>query len=54
MAQVDVLLGILTGKIDVVRWTTEVKGARHARVAVRDIESTEVTRVPVMVTLNSV
>jgi hypothetical protein len=52
--QVNVLLGIMTVKVDIVRWTTEVEGARHARVAVRDIQAAGVTRVPIIVTLDCV
>ncbi len=54
MAQVDVLLGVLSGEIDVVGWMTEVEGACHAGVAVGDSETAGIARVPVTATLDGV
>jgi hypothetical protein len=50
MAQVDILLGVLTIKVDIVHRLT-MSGASHACVPVGNIESTRVASVPVGVTL---
>jgi hypothetical protein len=47
MVQIDVLVGILAGEIDVVGWLAEVHGARHACVAISNTKSAGIADVPI-------
>ncbi len=54
MAQINVLLRILSVEVDVVCRLTQVWGARHARVSVGDIKPTRVACVPISVSLHGI
>ncbi len=53
MAQINVLLGIMSGE-DAMVWLAEMHGARHARVAIRDIESAGIVNIPIQKMLGDV
>jgi hypothetical protein len=46
MPQINILLGILMIKADLVRRLTKVRGARHADVSIGHVEATRVTNIP--------
>ena len=54
MPEVDVLLRVLSGEVDVMRRATKVRGAQHACMIVGDIETARITSVPITVTFDRV
>jgi hypothetical protein len=52
MTQINILLGILSVKTNLVRRLTKVRGARHARVAIGHVDSARVTRIPIGIMLD--